>query len=191
MTFPKSIGVFCGSQLGKNPQFAEAARDVAYAFAKADITLVYGGAKVGIMGVIADEMVNLKGKVIGVMPKHLVDREIAHPGITDLRIVNSMHERKSLIAELVDGFLMLPGATGTLDEFVEVLTWAQLGLHQKPCAILNAANYYDYLLKFLDHTVAMEFLNPAYRDMIIVENSPEKIIEAFVNYQPPAHKWAK
>src|SRR5579862_5553391 len=160
----KKIGVFCGSNTGNNPLYAETAKQLAISMAHAGITLVYGGANVGLMGVLADNILKNNGYVVGVIPKSLVEVEIAHQHLTELHTVNSMHERKAMIADISDGFIMLPGGPGSLDEFFETLTWAQLGYHSKPCGILNVCNYYNYLLKFLDHAVEQGFIKQVHRN---------------------------
>jgi uncharacterized protein (TIGR00730 family) len=158
--------------------------------ARSGITLVYGGGHVGLMGVVAGATLEAGGRVVGVMPKMLVDREIAHSGLAELHVVGSMHERKALMAKLSDGFVALPGGTGTLEEFFEVLTWAQLGEHAKPCGLLNVAGYYDGLLAFFDHMVARGFLSEEHRRLVIVEQDPAALLEAFAIYEPPAVvKW--
>lgn len=192
LAYSKKIAIFCGSHTGNNPLFSEAAKQLAILMAHAGITLVYGGAKVGLMGVLADEMLKNNGYVIGIMPKSLVDVEIAHQYLTELRVVDSMHERKAMLAELADGFMMLPGGPGSLDEFFEMFTWAQLGYHSKPCSILNICNYYDHLLKFLDQATEQGFMKQVYRDMIIVEDSPGILLQKINNYRAPAEKkWIK
>lgn len=185
-----NLAIFCGSSAGNHPAYLEAAQQLGQALANADIGLVYGGASVGLMGAVADAAKAHGGKVIGVIPRTLVDREIAHTGLDDLHVVNSMHERKALMAELSDGFIALPGGIGTLEELFEVWTWAQLGHHRKPCALFNANGYYDKLIDFLDHGTREGFLKPMYRDMLIVEQSVECLLEALKEYQPPTVvKW--
>ena len=181
----KRISVFCGSNLGKNGAFKSAATELANVFVKNNLTLVYGGGRLGLMGEIADQMLQLKGKIIGVIPKALVEKERAHLGISDLRIVNSMHERKALMAELSDGFIAMPGGAGTLDEFFEMWTWAQIGLHKKPCAILNIENYFNHLITFLNHAVDEKFVFPVFREMILIENDPSVLIDKMKNYKAP------
>lgn len=184
------LGVFCGSCLGNSKLYSDSVEQLADVMSSKGITLVYGGAKVGLMGIIADRMLQQGAKVIGVIPKSLVEVEIAHQGLTELHVMNSMQERKSLIAQLADGFIMLPGGPGSLDEFFEMLTLGQLGYHPKPCGILNVAGYYDYLLKFLDHAVSQGFLNQSHRNMIVVEESAETLINNFTQYQAPLYlKW--
>jgi uncharacterized protein (TIGR00730 family) len=182
----KRVCVYCGSNVGSHPDYAEAAKHLARALVKRNIDLVYGGASVGVMGVLADIVLAEGGYVIGIIPQTLVDREVAHPGLSELRVVTSMHERKTLMAELSDGFIALPGGLGTLEEIFEVLTWAQLGLHRKPCGLLNIRAYYRRLVDFLDHAVAEQFLNAVYRSMVLVEEQPERLLERFNSYRAPA-----
>ena len=181
----KYICVFCGSSPGALPEYTEAARELGVALAKNGIGLVYGGARVGMMGAIASAVMKADGEVIGVMPKSLVEKEVAYVGITDLRIVNSMHERKALMSELSDGFIALPGGLGTIEEIFEVLTWSQLGIQKKPCGFLNVSNYYDKLVEFIDHAVEQEFIGPGSRKLIIVDETPEGLLKKFEEYQPP------
>lgn len=188
----KSIAVYCGSKTGNNPAHRAATIHLARALAAANITLVYGGGKVGLMGVIADAMLAHNGQVVGVMPQHLIDRELAHPKIQEMHIVNSMHERKALINNLADGIILLPGGTGSLEEFFEAWTWGMLGLHQKPCGILNVDGYFNDLLKFMDHATQHEFLGTQHREMIIVKENPEQLLNALSQYQPLTEiKWSK
>src|SRR3712207_592230 len=181
----KSLCVFCGSRSGTEAAYDEAARVLGRAVAAENVTLVYGGGRVGLMGVVADAALGAGGEVVGVIPRSLLEREIAHTGLTDLRVVGSMHERKALMSELSEGFIALPGGTGTLEEFFEVLTWAQLGEHSKPCALLNAGRYYDPLLAVFDHMVAKGFLSEEHREMVLVETGPEALLEALAAYRPP------
>ncbi|AQZ95309.1 TIGR00730 family Rossman fold protein [Halopseudomonas phragmitis] len=184
------ICVFCGSSSGNRPDYLEAANQLGTALAKAGIGLVYGGAQVGLMGEVANAALAAGGEVIGVIPKALVDRELAHEGLTKLKVVGSMHERKAMMAELSDGFIALPGGVGTFEELFEVWTWAQLGHHRKPCAVFNVSGYYDKLIDFLDHCVEQGFFKPVYRDMLIVEPSVESLLQAVSDYQPPrVVKW--
>ena len=186
----RSVCVFCGSRPGNDPAYAAGARRLGRTLAEEGITLVYGGGRVGLMGVVADTILDADGEVTGVIPKALVEREIAHSGLTDLRVVGSMHERKALMSELSEGFIALPGGTGTLEEFFEVLTWAQLGEHEKPCGLLNLAGYYDPLVALFDHMVAKGFLSEGYRATVLVETEPEPLLDAFAHYSPPdAVKW--
>ncbi|WP_243370268.1 TIGR00730 family Rossman fold protein [Microvirga solisilvae] len=184
--------VFCGSSAGQDPVYMETARLLGEALAKNGIELVYGGASVGLMGAVADAVLAHGGHVIGVMPQALVDKEIAHTGLSDLRVVGSMHERKALMAELSDGFIALPGGLGTFEELFEVWTWAQLGYHKKPCALLNVAGFYDKLAGFLDDVVERGFVKPIHRAMLIVRDEPEALIDAIKAYEPPkVEKWIK
>lgn len=185
-----SICVFCGSSSGKDPAYAEAARFLGDTLARRGVTLVYGGGNVGLMGIVADAALEAGGEVIGVMPKALVEREISHSSLTKLHVVGSMHERKALMSELSDGFIALPGGNGTLEEFFEVLTWAQLGEHRKPCGLLNVSAYYDPLLNILDHMVDQGFLSEKHRSIVQVESEPENMLNAFDCYTPPdTVKW--
>jgi uncharacterized protein (TIGR00730 family) len=186
----RSICVFCGSRPGKDPTYETGARRLGRTLAGEGITLVYGGGHVGLMGVVADAVLDASGEVTGVIPKALVEREIAHSGLTDLRVVGSMHERKAMMSELSEGFIALPGGTGTLEEFFEVQTWAQLGEHEKPCGLLNLAGYYDPLVALFDHMVAKGFLSEEHRAMVLVETEPKPLLDAFTCYRPPKTvKW--
>ncbi len=185
-----SICIFCGSSSGKDPAYAEAARFLGETLARRGVTLVYGGGNVGLMGIVADAALEAGGEVIGVMPEALVEREISHTSLTKLHVVGSMHDRKALMSELSDGFIALPGGNGTLEEFFEVLTWAQLGEHRKPCGLLNVSAYYDPLLSVLDHMVDQGFLSEKHRSIVQVESEPENMLEAFDSYTPPVTvKW--
>lgn len=187
----KSIAVFCGSSLGKRELFAAQAAELIRQMHGRHFQLVYGGGDVGVMKVIADEMLQLGGRVIGVIPQKLVDVEIAHPGLTEMHVVQSMSERKVLMEQLSDAFVMLPGGAGTLDEFFEMLTLAMLSYHNKPCAILNTDGYYNSLLKFLDESVEEDFFRQVYRDMIIVEDDPSRLLNRLVAYEAPTVlKWS-
>lgn len=182
--------VFCGSGAGNQPYYLEAAQQLGTTLANAGITLVYGGAQVGLMGAVADAALAAGGQVIGVIPQHLVERELAHTGLTELRQVSSMHERKAMMADLSDGFIALPGGVGTFEELFEVWTWAQLGHHQKPCALLNAGGYYDKLIDFLDHAMNEGFMKQAYREMLIVAPDVESLMAKVKAYEPPkVAKW--
>ena len=185
-----SICVFCGSSPGNDPAYAAAAQRLGRTLAERDTTLVYGGGHVGLMGVVADAALEAGGEVIGVMPRSLVEREIGHTGLTKLYVVGSMHERKALMSELSDGFVALPGGNGTLEEFFEVLTWAQLGEHGKPCGLLNVAGYYDPLLKVFDQMVEKDFLGGAHRELVLVADDPSSLLHRFESYEPPKTvKW--
>lgn len=186
----KRISVFCGSSIGASKTYTEEAERLGTLLANEGLTLVYGGARVGIMGTVASAVLKAGGEVIGVIPKMLMEREIAHTELTELIVVNSMHERKAKMEELSDGFIALPGGPGTMEEFFEVYTWAQLGEHQKPIGMLNSNNYYDKLLTFFHHMIDEQFLKPEYQSMIIVEKDPHQLIEKFRNYEPPQlPKW--
>ena len=187
----KRICVYCGSNPGRRPEYTQAAKALATTLSAHGIGLVYGGAKIGIMGVIADTMLENKGEVIGVMPQSLVDREVAHPGLTRLEVVPSMHERKAMMAELADGFIALPGGIGTLEEIFEVMTWAQLGFHQKPCALFNVEGYYDKMTAFLDQVVEEGFVKAEHRNLLMTQRDPEALIHAFKTYETPVAttKW--
>jgi uncharacterized protein (TIGR00730 family) len=186
----KNICVYCGSSAGRLEAYAEAARAMAQAMVERDLGLVYGGASIGIMGMVADAVLQLGGRAVGVIPEALARREVAHGGLTALHITQSMHERKTLMAELSDGFVALPGGIGTFEEIFEVWTWAQLGIHDKPCGLLNVAGYYDALISFLDHATQEQFLRPAHRALLIVEQEPGALLDRFASYQPPhLQKW--
>lgn len=177
--------VYCGSSSGAGDAYADAAADLARLMAEANIGLVYGGSSRGLMGVLADTVLKAGGEVRGVIPAVLRDREIAHEGLTELHIVDSMHDRKSLMAVLSDGFVALPGGFGTLEEIIEVLTWGQLQFHAKPCGLLNVEGYFDHLLSFLDHAQKRGFLRPQHREMLLVANTPAELLDRFEHYEPP------
>jgi uncharacterized protein (TIGR00730 family) len=182
--------VFTGSSPGRRPQYAAAAEALGSALAERGDELVYGGANVGLMGVLADSVLAAGGRVIGVIPRGLLEREVAHRGLSELHVVGSMHERKSLMAELSDGVIALPGGLGTLEELFEMLTWAQLGLHGKPCGLLNVDGYFDKLLDFLDHSVDERFVAQSHREMVLAESAPTKLLERMDGYRAPAvEKW--
>ncbi len=186
----RRICVFCGSSPGGHPEYAAVTTELARALAGAGLGVVYGGASVGLMGVLADATLAAGGEVAGVIPQSLVDREIAHPGLTELHVVGSMHERKALMAELSDGFIALPGGTGTLDELFEVYTWTQLGLQAKPLGLLDVRGYFAQLAGFLDHAVAERFVTPEHRGMLVVEERPAAMLDAFRRWRAPARgKW--
>jgi uncharacterized protein (TIGR00730 family) len=182
--------VFCGSSPGRDPAYLAVAAELGTVLAKRRIGLVYGGASIGLMGALADAAQAAGGEVIGVIPRALVEWEVAHAGLADLRIVASMHERKALMAELSDGFIALPGGIGTFEELFEVWTWAQLGSHRKPCALLNVFGFYDRLLGFLDFVVEEAFLRPIHRNMLLVGETPEGLIRKMERYRaPPETRW--
>ena len=178
----KRLCVYCGSRPGNQPDYAEAAENLARALVKRNIEVVYGGASVGTMGVLANTVLAEGGHVIAIIPQSIVDREVVHRGLTALRVVASMSERKALMAELSDAFIALPGGLGTLDELVEMLTWRQLGFHQKPCGLLNVRGYYRNLIAFLDHAVAERFITDVHRAMLLVAEEPERLLERFEHY---------
>ena len=173
------ICVFTGSRHGVRPEYANAAQELARVLVDRNYGLVYGGGKVGLMGVLADAVLEHHGHVTGVIPAAFVDREVAHRGLSDLRIVKSMHERKAVMGDLSDGFIAMPGGIGTMEEFFEVLSWAQLGLHDKPCGLLNVDGYYKSLIHFLDYTVEQNFLKPKDRALLIVEQEPNTLLDRF------------
>lgn len=184
------ICVYCGSSPGRDAIYAKAAEELADALVSNNIELVYGGAHKGIMGVLADAVLVRGGKVQGVIPQMLQDKEVAHTGLTELHVVTSMHERKSMMAALSDGFIALPGGFGTLEELIEILTWGQLRFHEKPCGVLNVNGYFDKLLAFLDHMQEEEFLKPENRSMMLADSTPAGLLSLFESYEPPARdKW--
>ncbi|HEY9302541.1 MAG TPA: TIGR00730 family Rossman fold protein [Phormidium sp.] len=186
----KSICVYCGSNFGDRNSYLEAAQSLGIEIAKREITLVYGGGNVGLMGAVADSVLAAGGKVIGVIPQALVDREVAHAGLSDLRVVGSMHERKSLMADLADAFIALPGGLGTLEEFCEVVTWTQLGFHKKACGLLNVDGFYNELLSFLNHATQEKFIRPEHRSIVLAGENPEELIEKLSQFVVPnVHKW--
>ncbi len=180
----KSICVFCGSSRGAKPDYIDASRQLAQSMAKQGITLVYGGAHVGIMGAIADELLKLGGKVVGVIPEALVDMEVAHDGLTELHVVSDMHERKARMADLDDGFISLPGGLGTLEEMFEVLTWSQLGFHSKPCGLLNVSGFYDDLLRFLDNANEQGFMRREHRQLLLDDADADSLLSRLISYEP-------
>ena len=187
----RRVCVFCGSNVGGREVYAAAARRLGAALARAGIGLVYGGGSVGLMGLLADAMLAGGGEVIGVIPRALATREIAHHGLADLRIVESMHERKALMTELADAFVALPGGLGTLEELLEVVTWAQLGLHAKPIAVLNVAGYFDGLLALLEHAIAERFVHPGHRALVLAAPDVDALLEALRTARPAGapRKW--
>ncbi len=188
----KRLCVYCGSNKGFGDAYVNAARELAELLVAANVGLVYGGARRGLMGVMADTVLAGGGEVCGVIPKVLGDRELAHPGLTQLHVVDSMHDRKSLMAVLSDGFVALPGGFGTLEEIVEVLTWGQLQFHSKPCGLLNVDGYFNGLLEFFDHARQSGFLKPEHREMLVVARSPAELLDRFEHYEPPeVRKWSE
>ena len=176
----KAICVYCGANAGASPRFAEEARALARALVERNLSLVYGGGKVGLMGVIADEVLRLGGEVTGVIPTALVEREVGHAGLTRQFIVKDMHERKAMMAQLADGFIAMPGGLGTLEELFEMLTWAQLGIHSKPIGLLNVDGYYDGLVNFVRHATEQELVRPQHAALMMVENDAEALMRRFV-----------
>jgi uncharacterized protein (TIGR00730 family) len=187
----RRVCVFCGSSPGARPAYSEATAELARLLVADGLGLVYGGANVGLMAVLADTVLAEGGDAIGVIPQPLVDREIAHPGLSDLRVVGSMHERKALMAELADAFVALPGGLGTLEELFEVYTWSQLGLHSKPCALLDVDGYYSGIADFLDHAVSERFVRADHRAMLVVESDPRVLLDRLRDVEPDAvrPKW--
>ena len=186
----KAICVYCGSSSGRTDVYKAAAQVLAQTLVARNLSLVYGGAAVGVMGVLADYMLQAGGSVIGVMPEDLLDKEIGHKGLTELHVVPSMHERKTMMAELADGFIAMPGGAGTLEEIFEVWTWAQLGYHKKPCGLLNVDGYFDHLLNFLNHAVDERFLRKEHRTLFFAEPSAEALLDQFAAFKAPAvEKW--
>lgn len=186
-----AVCVFCGSNPGRSPAYLDAVAALAGALARSGIRLVYGGASVGTMGALADGVLAAGGEVVGVIPEQQAGQEIAHEGLTALHVVGSMHERKAMMAELSDGFVALPGGLGTLEEFAEIVTWAQLGLHAKPTGLLNTAGYYDHLLAFLDHAVDELFLRPGDRELVLVGDDPPSLLDRMASWTPqPDRGWA-
>jgi len=186
----KRVCVFCGSSSGVRSGYARAATALAEQIVAHDLELVYGGGNVGLMGVVADSVLAHGGKVTGVIPQALMDKEVGHTGITDLRVVADMHERKALMAELSDGFIALPGGWGTLEELFEVMTWLQLGFHAKPCAVFNVESYYDNLLEFLSQATTEGFVKPLHTSMLIAVNAPDELIQRMLAFTPPkTQKW--
>lgn len=188
----RRVCVFLGSALGADKRFEQAAMDLGGEMARRGIGLVYGGAAVGLMGAVADACLAAGGEVIGVMPQALVDKEVAHTGLSKLHVVKSMHERKALMAELSDGFVALPGGMGTLEELFEVLTWAQLGYHRKPCGALDVNGYFELLDAFLDHVVRQGFMRQEHRSILMSAKTPGELLDMFRDWKPVyAPKWIK
>ena len=185
------ICVFCGASPGARPEYAQATTELARLLVADEIGVVYGGGGVGLMGVLADAVLAEGGEIIGVIPQALMDREIAHPDVADMRVVGSMHERKALMADLADAFVALPGGLGTLEELFEVYTWAQLGLHRKPCALLNVEAYYDGIEGFLATAVEERFVREEHRELLLVESQPRPLIERLREFEPDSvlPKW--
>ena len=188
----KRVCVFCGSSVGVKSVYAEAAREMGRLIASKGIGLVYGGGNIGLMGVIADAVVEAGGEVIGVIPRALADREIAHTGLTKLHIVDSMHTRKAMMAELADAFIAMPGGVGTFEEFFEAVTWTQLGLHRKPCGLLNVDGFYTPLVQFINQAVAEGFIRAVHRKVIVEDDDPARLLEALTTIDlPDVPKWIR
>lgn len=186
----QAVCVFCGSNPGRRPEYVAGAASLARFLAGRGIRIVYGGAHVGIMGALADAGLAAGAEVVGVIPQHLVEAEVAHPGLTELHVVGSMHERKARMAQLSDAFIALPGGLGMLEEVAEVITWSQLGLHAKPTGLLNLLGYFDDLLRFLDHAAAERFLRPEHRRLVVAEPEPAALLAGLASWRPPGSgKW--
>lgn len=185
MTKIQRICVFCGSSPGAKPDYLRAAKALGEELARLDLGLVYGGASVGMMGEVARTVLNAGGRVTGVIPEALRKKEVAFDDLQDLRVVGSMHERKALMADLADGFIALPGGLGTLEEYVEVVTWAQLGIHAKPCGLLNVCGYYDPLLAMIERMSDQQFVNPVHRQLILEDETAQGLLKQFYTYRPP------
>ena len=187
----RRVCVFCGSKSGDRPMYADVTRRLGTALVQRGLTLVYGAGHIGLMGILADTVLQAGGEVIGVIPQALVDRELAHTGLTQLHVVATMHQRKALMADLADGFAALPGGFGTGDELFEILTWSQLGLHGKPAGLLNVAGYFTPLLAWLDHAVGEQFLRPEHRRLLMEAEEPERLLDLLLHFRPEPEtpKW--
>jgi uncharacterized protein (TIGR00730 family) len=179
-----SIGVFCGSSIGARDVYSQHSAELGKLMTERGIDLIFGGGKVGLMGVIADEVLKNGGKAIGIMPKMLLEKEVGHTGLTEMRVVDSMSERKNLINELSDAFIAMPGGFGTLDEVMEVLTYFQLGWSEKPVGFLNSDGYFDHLISFLDHVAEERFMKYEHRHNVIVRDNPGELLDAILNFKP-------
>ena len=187
-----SLCVFCGSSIGNDPAFAHAAETLGALLAANGTTLIYGGGNTGLMGTLAESALKHGGRVIGVMPHALAEKEVAHTSLTELRLVASMHERKATMAHLAEGFLALPGGHGTLEEFFEVLAWGQLGLHAKPFGLLNVSNYYGHLLSFVDHAIGCALIRPEYRELMLHDSDAARLLTRMAEWEPvKVEKWIK
>jgi uncharacterized protein (TIGR00730 family) len=187
-----NICVYCGSSTGAQPIYKEAATEMGMEIAARGLTLVYGGGKVGLMGAVADGALAAGGRVVGVMPQALVDKEIAHKGLSELHVVASMHERKAKMAELSHAFVAMPGGFGTFEEIFEVMTWAQLGYHEKACAILNIAGFYDTLIGFVGHAISEGFIGAGHFAAFLISTSPAEMLDTILKYDPPLlDKWSR
>ena len=188
----KRVCVFCGSSIGNQPVYREAAEAMGALLAKRGIGLVYGGGHVGLMGVIADAVLAGGGEAIGVIPQALADREIAHAGLTKLHVVDSMHTRKAMMADLSDAFIAMPGGVGTFEEYFEAVTWTQLGVHRKPCGLLNAGAFYTPLVAFIDQAVSEGFIKPVHRGIIVCDADPGRLLDKLANVTlPDVPKWIR
>ncbi len=186
----QSVCVFCGSSFGRRPEYRRAAEEMGVLLAQRNLRLIYGGGNIGLMGALADACLAAGGVVTGVIPQALGDKELAHWGLTELHIVKSMHERKAMMAELAGAFIALPGGFGTFEEFLEVLTWTQLGLQRKACGLVNVLGYYDSLLALADRAMEDDFLQPAHREMVVTADSPAAVLDKVLHFLPPAMpKW--
>jgi uncharacterized protein (TIGR00730 family) len=186
----KSVCLYLGSSPGARPEYEAVVRQLATTIARRDMTLVYGGGNVGLMGIAANAALEAGGEVIGVIPADIAEKEVGHYGLTELQVVGSMHERKMRMAKLADGIIALPGGLGTLEELFEMLTWSQLGFHNKPIGLVNVAGYFDLLLAFLDHSVEERFVKQAHRDLLLMDRDPELLLDRMVGYEPPViDKW--
>jgi uncharacterized protein (TIGR00730 family) len=181
----KRVCVYCGSGIGGRPEYADAARMLGKALVDRGLGLVFGGGRIGMMGVIARTVLEQEGDVMGVIPRSLHEMDLALTDVTDMRIVADMHERKALMAELADAFIALPGGYGTIEELFEILTWAQLGFHRKPVGLLNVARYFDELIRFVDHATVQEFIDPLHRDLLLVDQTPHGLLAKLAKYEPP------
>jgi uncharacterized protein (TIGR00730 family) len=186
----KQLCIYCGSGSGRSPRYREAARELGHEIAARGLGLVYGGAGVGVMGAVADAVLERGGEVRGVIPRALASKEVAHQGLTELIVVASMHERKARMEALSDGFIALPGGWGTFEEIFEMLTWGQLGLHEKPCGLLNVEGYYDHLFAFLQHALAEHFVRAEHHHVLLMEQDPAALLDRFGDYRAPrVRKW--
>jgi len=187
-----NICVYCGSSPGADPAHVEAATELGRELVRRNIGLVYGGSSLGVMGAVANSVLAHGGRAVGVIPRALATREIAHDGLSELLVVESMHERKAKMAALADGFVALPGGLGTAEELFEILTWAQLGLHRNPCGIFNSNGYYDKLIDFIDHAVEQQFIRLVHRQMLVTATTADELLNKFLDYQPPeVPKWIR
>lgn len=186
------VGVFCGSKTGSDDRYRQAAAELGRMLVERKIALVFGGGSVGLMGVVADAVLAAGGEVIGVIPRSLATKELLHARVADMRVVGSMHDRKSLIADLSDAFIALPGGYGTFEELFEAITWAQLGIHAKTVGLLNVAGYFDPLVRLIDHAVQERFIKPKHRDLFVVEERPDTLLERLERHHPPpVRKWLR